>query len=161
MLARLLLGLATSVAMGKAPAEVRAVAAVFLDPGCPLSQAATVTLNAPGASGRKVLGIVPRLETHSPEMTAFRRQYALKFPLIGDPDLQLTRALGAKVTPEVFLVDSAGNVLYQGAVDNQARALGKKRRRPTRVYLDSAWDQWTGGRPVDPSHVPAVGCFIQ
>jgi hypothetical protein len=145
-----------------------AVALVFLAAECPLSRAALPALDAfaaryskEGAPRIALRGVVPRETTGSPALKAMRREQGIRFPLLGDPDLALAKALGARVTPEVVLLDSAGRVLYRGAIDDRAGDLRRKRPRATRVHLDSAAAQWGAGRPVEPAATRAVGCFIE
>lgn len=157
-------------ALNKEGQEVRAVAVVFLGLECPLSRAAVPALNALhdlGARARangpyrglRVLGVVPRETTG--DAHARRGEAGIRFAVAGDPDLVLARGFGAHVTPEVVLVDTAGRVLYRGAVDDRAADLRRRRPRPTRAWLDSAAAQWASGRPLEPASTRAVGCFIE
>jgi len=142
-----------------------AVALVFLATECPLSRAALPGLNAFAARERArgilLLGIVPREQTGSQALKEMRRDQGVRFRLVGDPDLSLAKALGAHVTPEAILLDSAGRVVYRGAIDDRAADLRRKRPRATRAHLDTAAAQWRGGRPVQPAATRAVGCFIE
>jgi hypothetical protein len=151
-----------------AGAHHAAVALVFLAAECPLSRAVLPALDAfaaryskEGVHGIALRGIVPRETTGSPVLKAMRREQGIRFPLVGDPDLALAKALGAHVTPEALLLDSAGRIVYRGAIDDRAADLRRKRPRATRAHLDTAAAQWREGRPMEPAAKRAVGCFIE
>jgi hypothetical protein len=133
---------------------------------CPLSRNQVFTLNRLLADslGVEVVGVVPRIGGHDSDravLERFQQETGAQFPIIGDPTLSRTHSLGATVTPEVFLVDTAGTILYSGAVDDWMVTLGRKRPTPTQHYLRDAIIAYRAGQPITTSHVPAVGCLIE
>jgi len=68
---------------------------------------------------------------------------------------------GAVVTPEVFLVDEKGTVLYSGAIDNWFVSLGRNRFAPSEHYLLDAFKEVISGKKVEVSNKPAIGCFLE
>ncbi|MFK7925867.1 MAG: redoxin domain-containing protein [Bacteroidia bacterium] len=100
--------------------------------------------------------------TYSPaEITHYMARFQLPVKALKDPQYQLTQHFGATVTPEVFVVDPAGNVLYQGKIDNWIAALGKKRLQATRFYLRDALTAALEGEAVALAKTEAVGCLIE
>ena len=81
-------------------------------------------------------------------------------PVLMDPKKELVSRLGAKVTPEAFVVSPAGELLYRGRIDDQYVAYGKRREQPTRHDLRQALDEILAGKPVSAPLTPAVGCPI-
>lgn len=81
-------------------------------------------------------------------------------PAIHDVEHRLVKRLGAEVTPEAALLSAAGEVLYQGRIDNFYAALGKPRRVVTVRDLRAALDAVLAGNPVSNPKTQAVGCFI-
>lgn len=81
-------------------------------------------------------------------------------PAIHDVEHRLVKRLGAEVTPEAALLSAAGEVLYQGRIDNFYAALGKPRRMVTVRDLRAALDAALAGNPVSNPKTQAVGCFI-
>jgi hypothetical protein len=73
----------------------------------------------------------------------------LLFPVYRDPDRRAAKQLGASVTPEVFLLDSDGTLVYRGAVGTT-----------NTPGLASAVAAYLDGRPVEPKQVPAKGTPI-
>jgi len=64
------------------------------------------------------------------------------------------RAYGARVTPELFVVDSDGKVQYHGAFDDN-------QRKPTKAYLASAVDAVLAGKKPETAKTKAFGCGIK
>jgi hypothetical protein len=149
--------------LGSPAASPKAVIVAFLSPDCPLSRRAVTALNAlaENGDGVEVRGLLPRAASDGPELRDFRAAENVRFALGADPDLKAARAIGATVTPEVFLLDSAGTILYRGAVDDRSTVLGKKRARVGKAYLRDALAEWKRGAPVSVPRVAAVGCYIE
>ena len=66
----------------------------------------------------------------------------------------------ARVTPEAVVIDSQGNVVYRGRIDDRFVDFGKTRQSPTREDLSLALDAVLAGRAVDVPTTKAIGCFI-
>ena len=87
------------------------------------------------------------------------KKYGLTFPVLRDAANVVADRFGAKRTPEVFVLDPDGRVVYRGRIDDQF-GVGYKRDAPTRRDLAEALDEVLAGKPVSrPSTTPA-GCFI-
>ncbi len=82
------------------------------------------------------------------------------FTALLDPHQTLARQTGARSTPEVVILDSAGKQLYRGQVDNRFVALGKTRFRPTENSLQEALDAIVLGNPVPHPVTQVLGCAI-
>jgi thiol-disulfide isomerase/thioredoxin len=138
---------------------------VFLAPDCPLSRNHTLTLNTMAEDfrhdGIEFYGIVAGDWYSDEEIAAFQETYQVGFPIGVDRDHAVTDFLGARVTPEVFLVDPDANVLYEGAIDNWAGALARHRTVTTGHYLRDALTDLSEGRAVGVRSMTAVGCFIE
>jgi hypothetical protein len=76
-------------------------------------------------------------------------------------NFSFTNVLGATVAPEVFVLDSAGTVLYSGSIDNLAYATGKKRMEATEFFLKDAMENILSGKPVAVKSTIAYGCLIE
>lgn len=134
------------------------VAVVFLSPECPLCQNYTRTLNA--LEGAEVVGIVPGRAYDREELLRFRDKYQVRFPLLTDAPNALAAHFKATTTPEVWLLDENRTVLYHGAINNWAIALGKTRNTVTAHYLSDAIRAYQEGKPVSVPETRPVGCFI-
>ena len=87
------------------------------------------------------------------------KEFELTMPGLIDYHFKLAKMTGARVTPEVAVIDSAGFVRYRGRIDDQNVEHGKVRegyRRDLRVALD----ELLAGKAVSMPTTAAVGCFI-
>lgn len=154
-------GRTTRVAVGS-PAKL--VAFVFLSPECPLCRNYTVTLNRLSKvfnrEGVRFYGIISGKGYPASEVGDFKKAYHIAFPVLIDSSQQLTRYLGVTVTPEVKLIDSRGELIYSGEIDNWAVSLGQQRAVITENYLQDAINEDLGGRPVKKPRTQPVGCLI-
>jgi peroxiredoxin len=141
----------------------RAAVVVFLAPDCPLSQSSARTLNElrAGFQAREVefFGVFAGRAGES--AAAFAKTYALQFPVLRDADFRMADYLGAKTTPEAFVLDEAGRIRYSGAIDNRAPELGQRRTVITEHYALDALQSIVDGRKVSRERTPAVGCYIE
>ncbi len=69
------------------------------------------------------VGVFPDPEQTPKEIRAFCQAYGFNFPVYLDPGLKATRQFGAHVTPEAFLLDKNGTLLYRGSEEGIAAAL--------------------------------------
>jgi peroxiredoxin len=77
-------------------------------------------------------------------------------PILLDSGCGLADAWGAQTTPHVFVVDQAGILRYQGAVDD----VTFRQREPKRFYVKDAVDALLAGRLPEVALAPAYGCTI-
>jgi hypothetical protein len=136
----------------------------FFGPECPLSENYTAHANklaaVYGQDSVRFTAIIPGNYDDSAKVAAFVQRFLLRIPVYRDTSWQLTRELGATITPEVFVL-ADNQLLYHGAIDNWAVSLGTKRRKATEHYLENVLTTYFTGRWQTLSHIPAVGCFIE
>jgi peroxiredoxin len=77
-------------------------------------------------------------------------------PYLHDESQQVARDYGAKVTPDVFVVDSEGNVRYRGAPDAD---YGDPSQGG--AWLRGALEAVLEGRDPDPAETEPIGCSIK
>ncbi len=138
---------------------------VFMGPECPLCESYAYTMRSwkDQWNGNEVavLGVVSGTYYTPQEMASFMDNHNLWFPVLFDRNFSLAKRFKATITPEVLLLDNAGRERYQGAIDNWAVSLGRKRAQPTEFYLNDALTQHLGGHPVQIPLTKAVGCYIE
>ena len=135
---------------------------VFLGTECPISQKYIPTLNSINETSTQlsVIGVFSEHLTHD-ALEVFREQFKVNFALKHDTKFVMADRFGAVVTPEVFLVDEKGTVLYSGAIDNWFVSLGRNRFAPSEHYLIDAFKEVISGKKVEVSNKPAIGCFLE
>ncbi|EAW37129.1 thioredoxin family protein [Lyngbya sp. PCC 8106] len=112
--------------------------------------------------GVTLVGINANDATRSPEdsfekMKEFAQGNNLNFPYIRDVTQDVANCFGARVIPEVFLLDQQGIVRYRGQIDdnpNSAESVSKP-------YLKQAIAQLLQGEVIEPTTTEAMGDLIQ
>ncbi|MGD8554391.1 MAG: redoxin domain-containing protein [Anaerolineales bacterium] len=77
-------------------------------------------------------------------------------PVLKDPDHAVADVYGAVTTPHFFVVDGAGVLRYQGALDDTTF----QQRTPTRTYLADAIQALRQGQAPDPAETASYGCIL-
>ena len=114
-----------------------------MSPECPLSENYSKTINELSieyANNNTFFYIVfPGKFYPRPQIEAFIEKYLLPSEMvIYDPDHLFKKYFSATITPEAFLTDVTGTILYRGAIDNWAITLGKQRQVITEHYVIDA-----------------------
>lgn len=145
--------------------NLKAMVFVFMTPDCPLCQGYAATLNAlvDSFAGKNIelTGIIPGDAYKSEEIRSFKTNYKLRFDVISDPGYVYTGHFNAKVTPEVFVTDTAGTVVYSGRVDDWMYETGKKRMQPTEHNLRDVLTAIASGEKRTFASTQALGCIIE
>jgi thiol-disulfide isomerase/thioredoxin len=81
-------------------------------------------------------------------------------PVLDDTAQVLAKRLGAKITPEVIVIDPSGKVLYQGRINDLYLGPTKRQREVKVNDLRDALTAIKAGTPVATPRVEAVGCKI-
>jgi peroxiredoxin len=95
---------------------------------------------------------------NTPEAIAEHAKNAeVPFPILKDVDNKYADAIAAARTPEIYIVDKDGALVYHGAYDN--------RRSPEEKgdvqYVANALDELLAGKEVSTPKVSAWGCTIR
>lgn len=142
--------------------DVRAAKAtvfVFLSTECPVSSAYTGRLvrlaNAYQTQGVRFFGVNVNDEESAATVAQDAKERGYPFPLVKDAHGALAGRLGARVTPEVVLLDRLGAVRYQGRIDDN-----KDAARVRSQDLQAALDAVLAGKRVAVAKTAAFGCTI-
>ena len=137
----------------------------FLAPECPLSQNYTKSINEiyTEFSTQKVMfyGVFCGRVYSNKEMMSFVSDYDIEMICLKDEKYELSSILNAKITPEVFVLDNTGRVVYSGKIDNWAESLGVKRQVVTKFFLKDALKQYLNNEPILINKTEAVGCILE
>lgn len=80
-----------------------------------------------------------------------------KFPYVVDSTSDVARNFGASKTPDVFLFNAEGKLVYKGAVGEGSQTP----KENGETYLKNALDAVLAGNPVTRTETKAVGCSIK
>jgi hypothetical protein len=137
---------------------------VFLSAECPISNAYSPALNeiAGAFAGRtfQVVGVYVDPDLTDADLAAHARDFGLKFPVACDRHVALPARLGARVTPEAFVLDDRGQVRYHGRIDDQFAARRQRNAAPSTNELRDAVAAVLAGAEVAIPYAEAVGCPI-
>ena len=103
--------------------DSKAVVVLFLGTECPINNAFLPVLAElhKEYAGRGVAFVaVNSNHQDTPErVAAHARKYGVPFPVLKDPGNKVADSFRAERTPEAFVLDPSGRVLYQGRIDDQ------------------------------------------
>lgn len=90
-------------------------------------------------------------------MVVQAKEHGYRFPYVMDATSEVARAFGATRTPEAFLFDAQGKLVYHGAIDDNA----EKPHEVKNTYLADALAAVVEGKPVPVAETKAFGCSIK
>jgi peroxiredoxin len=142
-------------------AKSKGVAVLFIATQCPVSNAYNDRMAALGkeyaAKGVALVGINSNKTEPAGEVAEHARKHGFTFPVLKDDGNKVADAYGATKTPEIFLLDASGKLVYHGRIDeNQDDP--KNVRSPD---FRNALDAFLSGRPVPVAETKAFGCTIK
>jgi len=112
------------------------------------------------------LSINSTRSTHSehktgPEMAGWMRaQGAAPTAALIDGTTATGRAYGARTTPHMFVIDPAGKLIYNGAIDDR-RSANPADAKAANNYVRAALTQATAGKPVAVANTTPYGCSVK
>ncbi len=81
----------------------------------------------------------------------------LPYPYLYDASQEVARAFDAACTPECYLFDASGKLVYHGPINDSP----KDSSRVTVEQLRTAVEQLLSGTPPSPEYVHPLGCSIK
>ena len=95
----------------------------------------------------------------SPEaMREEKARAGYNFPYLYDASQEVAKAFRAACTPDFFVFDADGKLVYRGQMDG---ARPRNDEAPSGRDLRAALDAVLGGMPVPPEQLPSLGCNIK
>jgi peroxiredoxin/mono/diheme cytochrome c family protein len=144
--------------------EKKAVVIVFLGTECPLSNQFLAVLADLHKEYEKksvaFVGINANAQDSLDRLAAHSREHNIPFPVVKDPGNKVADQFGARRTPEAFVLDGSGKILYQGRIDDQFGIGYARPGKPTRRDLALALDEVLAGKTVSVARTKAAGCLI-
>lgn len=145
------------------------VVVVFLSTQCPYVMASEERINALARAYAGKVAFVginsneseseARREESLEGMKAHAAKRGYAFPYLKDERQAVIKAYGGVCTPDFFLFDASGKLVYRGRLDDNTTP--RKDAPVSRHDLKEALDAVLAGRPVDPDQKPSRGCSIK
>ena len=108
------------------------------------------------AQGVAFVGIDANQTEPKAEIADFTKRQGFPFPVLVDAGSKVADTYNARVTPETYVVDSKGVLVYHGRIDNDMDPAGVKTHD-----LAAALDAVLAGKPVARATTKAFGCSIK
>jgi peroxiredoxin len=135
----------------------------WTNPQCPFVQRhyqeGTMKNLAAKYAGKDVvwLAINSTHSANSDSNALWAKQQQIAYPILDDHDGKVGLLYGAKTTPDMFIIDSTGRLVYEGAIDNDPR--GDKSNRVN--YVGQALDEVLAGKPIATAQTKSYGCNVK
>jgi peroxiredoxin len=127
---------------------------------CPFSRGVDPDFGSLAAEYQKKGVAFLAVETNKDNPPENIKKYAaenqLEFPILKDTANAYANAVGAARTPEIYVFDANGKLVYHGAFDNRKTPATKGDTN----YVKNALDDLLAGRPVRNAEIPAWGCAV-
>jgi peroxiredoxin len=114
-------------------------------------------------SGVGIVAISANDESMHPEdspqnLLAMSKELGFSFPYLFDGSQDVARAFDAQCTPDFFLYDGGGRLVYRGQLDDSRPGNGVP---VTGRHLRAALDALMAGAPIPAEQRPSIGCNIK
>ncbi len=104
-----------------------------------------------GAPGKQGHGVETNLKA--------RKEWAMAGPILLDESGGVGQLYQAKTTPNMVVIDTAGSIVYRGALDNAP--LGKAPGEGYVNYVEAALAALAAGEPIEVAETQSYGCSVK
>lgn len=133
---------------------------VFTSTTCPVSNAYNDRMNSVyreySTKGVKFIFVNANQNESASDVALHAKSVGFVFPVYKDPDNALADRFDAQVTPETYVIDSTGTLVYHGQIDDS-----RNEKRVQQQGLRMALDAVLAGKPVPVAETKAFGCSIK
>ncbi len=81
-------------------------------------------------------------------------------PFLLDEDGTVGHLYDAKTTPDMFVIDPSGTLIYKGAIDDKPTTK-QKDLKDAKNYVDAALTESLAGKPVSVPSTDSYGCSVK
>jgi len=147
--------------LAQAAKSHKAVVVMFIATKCPYSNAYNDRMRDMAAAYEKqgvlFVGINSNKTEPAEEVASHAKQHGFAFPLMKDPENKVADLYDARHTPEIYVVDPQGKLVYHGRIDENYED-------PAHVAspdLKDALNQLLAGKAIAKAETKAFGCSIK
>jgi peroxiredoxin len=144
----------------------------WFNPECPFVKASHLKGSLRDAAKRhKAEGVVwlgvnssaPGKQGNAPDRVAAGKQaLGIDHPILVDATGQVGHQYGATNTPNMYVIDPRGILVYRGAIDNSPDGEGESPEGGKLInYVDAALSELAAGKPVTTKETKAYGCGVK
>jgi hypothetical protein len=144
--------------------EKKNIAIVFFNDECPVCRFYASELNGLDSVCRSnniyFVCVFSGIYT-SKQIRKFIKMFKLNIPVFRDPDYSVAKAAGARVTPEIFLMNPENDkILYKGKIDDAFVSLGVRKSNVVSNYFFDAVRDYVSGSAISIPETMAIGCML-
>jgi peroxiredoxin len=133
---------------------------IFMATRCPVSNAYNERMRKLAedyaSRGVNVVGINSNVAELAPEVKQHAAEKGLKFTILKDAGNKIADRFDAQYTPETYLLDASGKLVYHGRIDNS-----RSGDSITSTDLRDAIEAVVAGKAVEKPEVKGFGCTIK
>ena len=146
--------------LSKLEKENKFTVLMFISTECPVSNGYNermVKLNGTyGMKGVAFVGINANKEEDVKRIAEHSKDKGFKFPVLKDKQNKVADLYGAMVTPEIYVINPEGKIMYHGRIDDN-----RKLDKVTSNDLSDTLDKLLAGKTVTATNAKAFGCSIK
>lgn len=132
----------------------------FISVQCPVSNAYNDRMNAVykdySSKGVKFIFVNSNDTEPANVVAQHAKSVGFAFPVYKDPNNEIADRFDAQVTPESYVIDKFGMIVYHGQIDDS-----RNLKRVSQNSLRLALDEVLNGKPVAIKETKAFGCTIK
>ena len=137
----------------------------WFNQGCPYVvrhyKTKTMTSTADKYKGQDVVWLAINTTGKSAEDNKTSAEaWGISYPILSDTSTAVAQQYGAKTTPQMYIIDKEGKLVYNGAIDDDPSADGTKGDKATN-YVAKALDEVLAGKPVSTAETKPYGCGVK
>jgi peroxiredoxin len=133
---------------------------IFIATQCPVSNAYNERMRKLSedyaSRGVNVVGINSNVKELAAEVKQHAAEKGLTFTILKDTGNAIADRFDAQYTPEAYLIDASGKLVYHGRIDNSRNG-----DSITSTDLRDAVESVLAGKPVEKPEVKGFGCTIK
>jgi mono/diheme cytochrome c family protein len=148
-----------------ARSEARGTIVAFVGTQCPISNRYAPLLNelakTHASDDLDLLAVVSDPTITIADARKYRDEYKIQFPILFDASGLLAHQFKPAVTPEAFLLDREGKIVYRGRIDDCFEDVGQQKQVVKSHDLTDAVTALLAGKPVGSPETKPVGCAFE
>jgi peroxiredoxin len=138
----------------------------WMNPNCPFSRRhsdAKTMISTSARHGDVVWLAINSTAKNHPDFLepaaykTFLSKHDIKYPVLYDTSGDVGHAYGADTTPDMFVIDERGTLIYAGAIDDDPSG---RKGAPTN-YVEAALTQHASGQPIAVATNKSYGCSVK
>jgi peroxiredoxin len=86
-------------------------------------------------------------------------EYGIDYTILYDESGEVGKAYGARTTPHMYIVDPAGKLAYNGAIDDDPP--GRKAKDARSNYVHAGLTAQAAGQAIEPATTRPYGCSVK